>query len=242
MPSRSQTRMLRAPPATSSDTIAVPAAPPPATTMRASASGFATQRSALVSAADTTIAVPCWSSWKTGMSSTSRSRASISKQRGAEMSSRLMPPKPGAIARTTATISSASWVSRQIGHASMSAKRLNSAALPSITGSAAPGPMLPSPSTAEPSVTTATLLPLIVSLATSSGCCGQRQRHAADAGRVGHRQVVAGPQRHLRGDRDLAAEVQQEGAVADPVHGRPGHLAQRVDDLGRRARRWRPSR
>ena len=128
------------------------------------------QRSALVSAASTTIAVPCWSSWKTGMSSRSRSRASISKQRGAAMSSRLMPPKPGAIAATTSTIRSVSWVSRQIGHASMSANRLNSAPLPSITGSAAPGPMLPRPSTADPSVTTATLLPLIVSRGMSSGC------------------------------------------------------------------------
>ncbi len=51
----------------------------------------------------------------------------------------------------------------------MLANRLNSAALPSITGSAAPGPMLPRPSTAEPSVTTATLLPLMVSRETSSG-------------------------------------------------------------------------
>ena len=33
------------------------------------ASRLSTQRSALVSAASTTIAVPCWSSWKTGMSS-----------------------------------------------------------------------------------------------------------------------------------------------------------------------------
>ena len=115
------------------------------------------------------MAVPCWSSWKTGMSSSARSRRSISKQRGAEMSSRLMPPKPGEMCRTVATISSASWVSRQIGQASMLAKRLNRAALPSMTGIAAPGPMLPRPSTAEPSVTTATQLPLIVSLATSSG-------------------------------------------------------------------------
>ena len=36
------------------------------------------------------------------------------------------------------------------------ANSLNSAALPSITGSAAAGPMLPSPSTAVPSLTTAT--------------------------------------------------------------------------------------
>ena len=85
------------------------------------------------------------------------------------MSSRLIPPKPGAIALTVRTISSVSWVSRQIGHASMPAKRLNSAALPSITGSAATGPMLPSPSTAEPSVTTATELRLMVSRRTSPG-------------------------------------------------------------------------
>ena len=86
------------------------------------------------------------------------------------MSSRLIPPKPGAIASTTSTMRSVSWVSRQMGHASMSANRLNSAALPSITGSAAPGPMFPSPRTADPSVTTATLLPFTVRRGTSSGC------------------------------------------------------------------------
>ena len=80
-----------------------------------------------------------------------------------------MPPKPGAIISTARTISSVSCEARQIGHASIPANRLNSAALPSITGSAAPGPMLPSPSTAEPSVTTATELPLMVSRSTSSG-------------------------------------------------------------------------
>ncbi len=85
------------------------------------------------------------------------------------MSSRLMPPNPGAMSSTVRTISSVSWVSRQIGQASMPPNLLNRAALPSITGSAAPGPMLPSPSTADPSVTTATELPLIVSLETSSG-------------------------------------------------------------------------
>ncbi len=150
-------------------TIAVPAAPPPETTTRIVAMSFFTTRSALVSAASTTIAVPCWSSWKTGMSREARSRRSISKHRGAAMSSRLMPPNPGAIISTARTISSVSWLARQIGQASMSANRLNSAALPSITGSAAPGPMLPSPRTAEPSVTTATELPLMVRVRTSSG-------------------------------------------------------------------------
>ena len=71
------------------------------------------------------------------MSSRSRSRRSTSKQRGAPMSSRLMPPKAGAMICTVLTISSGSWVSRQTGQASMPANRLNSAALPSITGSAA---------------------------------------------------------------------------------------------------------
>ena len=51
----------------------------------------------------------------------------------------------------------------------MPAKRLNSAALPSITGSAACGPMLPRPSTAEPSVMTAIELRLMVRRRASSG-------------------------------------------------------------------------
>ena len=147
----------------------MPAAPAPDITTRMSSIFLPTTRSALVSAASTTMAVPCWSSWKTGMSRASRSRASISKQRGAEMSSRLMPAKPGAMALTISTIASESWVSRQIGQASMPAKRLKRAALPSMTGSAAIGPMLPRPRTAEPSVTTATLLRLIVRRRASSG-------------------------------------------------------------------------
>ena len=69
-------------------------------------------------------AVPCWSSWKTGMSSRSRSRSSISKQRGAAMSSRLMPPYTGARTSTVRMISSVSWVSRHTGQASTPAKLL----------------------------------------------------------------------------------------------------------------------
>ena len=103
------------------------------------------------------------------MSSVSRSRRSISKQRGAAMSSRLMPPNVGAAAVTKATISSTSVVSMQSGKASTSANSLNSSALPSITGIAASGPMSPSPSTAVPSETTATMLPLTVSDHARSG-------------------------------------------------------------------------
>ncbi len=73
-----------------------------------------------------------------------------------------MPPKVGAISFTDSMISSGSLVSRQIGKASTWANSLNSIALPSITGIAASGPMSPSPSTALPSETTATVLCLIV--------------------------------------------------------------------------------
>ena len=44
----------------------------------------------------------------------------------------------------------------------MSAKRLNSATLPSITGLEAIAPRLPSPRTAVPLDTTATMLPIAV--------------------------------------------------------------------------------
>src|SRR3954451_6602802 len=103
------------------------------------------------------------------MSSNSRSRISVSKQRGAAMSSRLIPPYAGAIARTMLTISSVSCVSSTTGPASTPPNRLNSAALPSITGIAAAGPMLPRPSTAEPSLTTATVVRLMVRRRASAG-------------------------------------------------------------------------
>ena len=84
--------------------IALPAAPTPEIAIRQSLMSLPTTRSALRSAATTQIAVPCWSSWNTGMSSSSRSRRSISKHRGAAMSSRLMPPYTGAKALTIWTI------------------------------------------------------------------------------------------------------------------------------------------
>ena len=80
------------------------------------------------------------------------------------------------------TISSESWVSRQTGQASTPANRLNRAAFPSITGSAAAGPMLPSPSTADPSVTTATVLRLIVSRRASAGFSAMARQTRATPG------------------------------------------------------------
>ena len=80
-----------------------------------------------------------------------------------------MPPKVGAAAVTNAMISSTSVVSMQSGKASTFANSLNSSALPSMTGIAASGPMSPRPSTAVPSDTTATMLPLTVSDHARSG-------------------------------------------------------------------------
>ena len=143
---------------------AVPAAPTPATmTLRAFAFLFTCFR-ALMRAAVMTTAVPCWSSWKMGMSSSSCRRCSISKQRGAEMSSRFTPPKVGATALTNWMISSVSFVLIHRGKASTPPNSLNSMALPSMTGMAASGPMSPSPSTAVPSDTIATVFFLMVSL------------------------------------------------------------------------------
>jgi hypothetical protein len=141
---------------------ATPAAPAPETTTRIASKGLSTTRSAFVSAARTTTAVPCWSSCMTGMSRASLTRSSISKQRGAEMSSRLTAPKVGAMRTMVSTISSVSLVSSTIGMALMPEKLLNRAHLPSITGSEAAGPISPRPSTAEPSETTATRRPVQV--------------------------------------------------------------------------------
>jgi hypothetical protein len=92
----------------------------------------------------------------TGQSSASMSRRSSSKQRGAETSSRFTAPKLGRIRTSVSTISSTSTVSSTIGIEFSPANALNSADLPSITGNAARGPISPSPSTAVPSLTTAT--------------------------------------------------------------------------------------
>ena len=105
-----------------------------------------------------TIAVPCWSSWKTGIFIRAFSRFSISKQAGALMSSRLMPPKLGSSRATASTKASTSVSSTSRSTVSMPENFLKSAALPSITGFDASAPMLPRPSTAVPFEITATVL------------------------------------------------------------------------------------
>ncbi len=59
------------------------AAPAPEVTILAAESCFPASSSALRTAAATMIAVPCWSSWKTGMFIRSRQRSSTSKHSGA---------------------------------------------------------------------------------------------------------------------------------------------------------------
>ena len=142
--------------------MAIPADPAPLTTIRQSSLFFPVTLRALMIPARTTIAVPCWSSWKTGISNNSFKRVSISKHRGAEISSRLIPPNAGAMFTTVRMISSVSCVSRQIGNALTPPNSLNRTAFPSMTGIAASAPIFPSPSTALPSETTATVFDLIV--------------------------------------------------------------------------------
>ena len=195
--------------------MAMPEAPAPAKTTRTSLIFFFTTLRAFSRAASTTTAVPCWSSWKTGMSSSFCSRSSISKQRGAAMSSRLMPPNPGAIARTILTISSASLVSRQRGNASTSAKALKRRALPSITGIAALRTDVAQPEHRRAVRDDGDRVLLDRQGVRLLGIVVDRHADAGDAGRVGHREVVARLHRHLAADLDLAAEVHEEGPVGD---------------------------
>ena len=141
----------------------IAAAPAPEVTTFTSSFFFPTTFSAFIRPASVITAVPCWSSWKIGISQRSFNLRSISKQRGAEISSRLMPPKEPEISATVLTNSSTSFVFTQSGKASTSPKDLNSTHLPSMTGIPASGPISPSPSTAEPSVMTAQRLCLLVS-------------------------------------------------------------------------------
>ena len=143
--------------------MAMPAAPAPEVTIFTSSIFFPVSFKALIRPAKVTTAVPCWSSWKIGISQISFSLFSISKQRGAEMSSRFTPPKLPARRLTVFTISSTSFVLTQSGIASTSPKALNSTHFPSITGIPASGPMSPRPRIAVPSVTTATVFQRLVS-------------------------------------------------------------------------------
>ena len=80
-------------------------------------------------AAAATIAVPCWSSWKTGIFRRSRRRRSISKHSGALMSSRLMPPKVGSRDAMMSTSLSVSVSFTSMSNTSIAGELLEQAAL-----------------------------------------------------------------------------------------------------------------
>ena len=88
--------------------MATPALPAPLITTRHSSFFLPVILRPLIIPANTTMAVPCWSSWNTGISNNSLSLDSISKHLGAEISSRLIPPNAGAILTTVLMISSVS--------------------------------------------------------------------------------------------------------------------------------------
>ena len=137
-------------------------APAPETTTWMFSIFLLASSSALSRAAPEMMAVPCWSSWKTGIFISFLSRSSTTKHSGALMSSRLMPPKVGSSALTTMQILSISLASMLMSKTSMSANFLKRTPLPSMTGLPAAGPMSPRPSTAVPLETTATRLPRAV--------------------------------------------------------------------------------
>ncbi|CAB5511760.1 hypothetical protein LMG26857_01048 [Achromobacter anxifer] len=133
-------------------------------------------------AADTVMAVPCWSSWKTGIFMRSRSLRSTVKHSGALMSSRLMPPKVASRPAMISTSLSGSVSLISMSYTSRPANFLNSTALPSITGLEASAPMLPRPSTAVPLVITPTRLPRPVYRYTLAGSATISSQAAATPG------------------------------------------------------------
>ena len=79
------------------------AAPAPEATIFTSLMFLAVRCSAFLIAAPTMMAVPCWSSWNTGIFMRALSLSSMSKHSGALKSSRLIPPNVGSSADTTDT-------------------------------------------------------------------------------------------------------------------------------------------
>ncbi len=231
MPSLSLTTTSTAPPASSSVTIAEPAAPPPDTTIRTSAIFFSTQRRALVSAASTTIAVPCWSSWKTGMSRLAAQPAldlEAARRRDVLEVDAAEPGRDhldglhdlvGVLGRQAdrpgVDVGEPLEQRRLALHHRQRRARADVAQAEHgrAVGDDGDG------------------VALDREAAYVVGVGRQRQADATHARRVGHRQVVAGPQRDLRPDLDLAADVEQEGAVADLVDLDARHHADRGDEL-----------
>lgn len=167
------------------------------------------------------------------MSRASRSRASISKQRGAEMSSRLMPAKPGAMALTISTMASESWVSRQIGHASMPAEALEEGRLALHDGQRGHRADVAQAQHGGAVRHDCDGVSLDGEAARVLGVLGDGHAHAGHARGVDHRQVVTVADGVLGRHLDLAAEVHEEGSVGDLAEADALDAAQLLDDLVR---------
>jgi hypothetical protein len=164
------------------------------------------------------------------MSSISRNRRSISKQRGAEMSSRLMPPKTGAIALTIRMISSASFVSRQSGKASTPANSLNRIAFPFHHRQRASGADVAEPEDGAAVGHHGHRVALDRQVPDRVRVVRDRPRDARDARRIRHREIVTRLQRDARADLELASEVAEERAVRHRLHLDAGQRTHRGRD------------
>ncbi|MGC0373773.1 hypothetical protein RKD28_001289 [Streptomyces sp. SAI-229] len=188
-------------------------------------------RRALVRAARTTIAVPCWSSWKTGMSRASRSRASISKQRGGgdvlevdageaggdgldDLDDRVgvlgvQAQRPGVDAGEPLEQGRLALHDRQRGlRADVAQAQHRGAVRHDRNGVALDG-----------------------QAAGVLGVLRDRHAHPGHPGRVDHGQVVTVADGVLRRHLDLAAEVHQERTVGDLAQGDALDAPQLLDDL-----------
>ena len=181
------------------------AAPAPEVTILTVPSVLPASSSALRTAAATMIAVPCWSSWKTGMPI-----RALQLLLDLEAFRRLdvfeVDAAEGRLERATTSIRRCRRRSPSISmsNTSMPANFLNRTALPSITGLEASGPILPRPSTAVPLVTTATRFCRMVSSSAWSRIVGDGVAGGGDAGRIGERQVALVAERLGRLDLKLA--------------------------------------
>ncbi len=178
--------------------------------------------SAFRNAAAEMIAVPCWSSWKTGIWSRFLSRSSISKHSGDLTSSRLMPPKVGAIRATVSTNSSTPSASTSMSKTSMSAKRLKRTPLPSMTGFAGERADVAQAEHRGAVRDDRDEVPLRRVVVDLLRVLRDRQARLGDARAVGEREVLLRPAGLRRDDLDLplapAGVVLERLLGGDPPH------------------------
>jgi hypothetical protein len=207
--------------------IATPAAPAPLITTLTSARPLPTTRTALRSAARTTTAVPCWSSWNTGRSRRSCRRRSISKQRGALMSSRFTPPNVGASRATVSTISSGVRGVEADRHGVDAREVLEEHRLALHDRHRGAGADVAEAEHRGAVRDDGDRVAAAGVDVEEGGVRGDRARHLGHAGRVGERQLAAAAQRRPGHDLELAAEVEREYRV-----GGEGGVGDRGRDRG----------